>query len=267
MTVDIPTLLPARRITDNWTVLPSWLPVPGLGALPVNAFVLKGREPMLVDTGLAVLGDGFVEALSAEIDLEDLRWIWLSHMDADHVGNLQRVLERAPNARVLTNFLGMGKMNLAGLDVSRVQLLEPGAAIEIGGHQLHPVRPPYYDAPETVGFFDARDRAFFAADSFGALLPETAHEIGEIEDGVLRDGLVGWSSIDAPWLAAADPDALGHTLAALERLDPEFLLSGHLPLARNGVGALTRHVANAYCRGTSGAVDPLSLEHLIATLG
>lgn len=266
MTVDIPTLLPARRITDNWTVLPSWLPVPGLGALPVNAFVLKGREPMLVDTGLAVLGDGFVEALSAEIDLEDLRWIWLSHMDADHVGNLQRVLERAPHARVVTNFLGMGKMNLAGLDVSRVHLLQPGDGLQLADRTLLPVRPPYYDAPETIGFFDPADRVFFAADAFGALLPEPVDSIEQVSDGDLRDGLVGWSSIDAPWLTAVDPRTLRRSLEAIRRLDPAFVLSGHLPLARKPAATLTRHVAAAYGRGADTAIDPLSIEHVEAAL-
>ncbi|GLQ55044.1 MBL fold metallo-hydrolase [Devosia nitrariae] len=266
MAIDFPTALAPRQVTQNWTVLPSWLPVPGMGALPVNSFLLKGGEPILVDTGLSALGEDFLAALESEIDFDDLRWIWLSHMDADHVGNLSRVLERAPNARVLTNFLGMGKMNLAGLDVSRVQLLEPGVPFEAGGHRLHPVRPPYYDAPETVGFFDETDSVLFAADSFGALLPETADEIGEIADESLRDGLVGWSSIDAPWLAHADQQVLGRTLTAIERLAPQYLFSGHLPLVRNGAAALTRHVASAYCRGTTAAIDPLSFESLLEAL-
>ena len=134
---EVPTMLAARRVSDVWTMLPSWFPLPGMGMLAINSFLLKGREPVLVDTGLGALGDAFMEALETEIDPGDLAWIWLSHMDADHVGNLGRVLERAPNARIVTNFLGMGKMGLAGLDVSRVHMLQPGDAIEAGGQQFH----------------------------------------------------------------------------------------------------------------------------------
>lgn len=264
--IEIPTMLEARRVTDAWTVLPSWLPVPGMGALPVNTFLLKGNEPVLVDTGLGILGEAFVETLDGEIDPKDLRWIWLSHMDADHIGNLGRMLERAPQAKVVTNFLGMGKMGLAGLNISRVHLMEPGAVLEAGGHRLVPVRPPYYDAPETIGFFDEKDRVFFAADSFGALLPEAVLVIGEVADEVLRDGLVGWSSVDAPWLATMDRTALAGMLAALERIDPDHLLSGHLPLANKGVSALTRHIENAYGRGTTSAIDPFAIEHVEAAL-
>lgn len=264
--IEIPTMLEARRINDAWTVLPSWLPVPGLGALPVNSFVLKGAEPMLVDTGLAMLGDAWMTALEGEVDPEDLRWIWLSHMDADHIGNLTRIMERAPNARVVTNFLGAGKMGMMGLDASRAHLLNPGDTLDVGGRTLTPVRPPYYDAPETIGFVDRKDGVFFAADSFGALLPEIVHETGEADANALRDGLVGWSSIDAPWLAQMDRTALAGMLEAIARIDPAYVLSGHLPLARGGIGELTGHIRNAYGRGTTDAVDPLAIEQIADAL-
>ncbi|MCX2721798.1 MBL fold metallo-hydrolase [Roseibium salinum] len=261
---DHPTMLGAQRVSDQWSVLASWFPVPGMGGLPVNSFLLKGSEPLLIDTGLSMLGDAFVTALESEIDPEELSWIWVSHMDADHVGNLARVLEIAPKAKVVTNFLGMGKMNLAGLDVSRVHLLNPGDCLELSDRRLRPLRPPYYDAPETIGFFDDRDRMFFAADSFGALLPEPVADLREVADDTLRDGLVGWSSIDAPWLTSVDQATLGRTLKSIERLDPEAVLSGHLPLARKGAGQLTHHVANAYCRGANSDLDPLAIEHIEA---
>lgn len=262
-----PIQYPARRVTSTWTVLPAWLPVPGMGVLPVNSFLLKGSEPVLVDTGLAALGEAYMESLVDEIDPGDLRWIWLSHMDPDHVGNLERVLERAPDAGIVTNFLGAGKMELAGLDVSRVSMLEPGTVFEAADHRLVPLRPPYYDAPETIGFFDEKERILFAADSFGALLPDAAEEAGDIGDEKLREGLVSWSSIDAPWLASTDKDGLGRTLSAIERLDPDALLSGHLPVARKGARTLTRVVADAYVHGATPANEAFSLEHLTATLG
>jgi len=244
----------AQRINDHWTVLPTSFPVPGMGSLPVNAFVLAGAEPMLVDTGLAMLSDDLFGALSAVIDPEELRWIWLSHTDADHIGNLDRILQAAPKARVLTNFLGAGKMGMMGVgDIERVRVLAPGEVVEIGGRRLRQVRPPYYDAPETMGFFDETDRVLFAADAFGALLPGPVSDIAEVSEATLRDGLVGWSSIDAPWLAQIDRDALGRTLSALERMDPALVFSGHLPVAQD-IGALAGHVAAAYGHGATAAV-------------
>jgi glyoxylase-like metal-dependent hydrolase (beta-lactamase superfamily II) len=264
MTLDAyPSMLPVEPVLGAWTMLPARLPVPGLGALPVNAFLWKGPEPMLVDTGLSMLGEGFLAELGAEIDPADLRWIWLSHADPDHAGNLARLLAAAPRAEVVTTFLGMGKLGLAGLATGRVRLLDPAGPFEAGGRGFVPVRPPYYDAPETMGFFDPVDRVLFAAGAFGALMPEIVPEIDALDERTLRDGLVGWSAIDAPWLGRVDRIALGRTLDAIERLDPTAILSGHLPLARCGARRLTRIVAESYGRGTTTAPDALSMESLL----
>ena len=73
-------------------VLPAHFPVPGAGLLPVNAFVIKAKEPVLVDTGMGIDSDEFMEAFKSVIDPQDLKWVWLTHDDADHTGNLQKIL-------------------------------------------------------------------------------------------------------------------------------------------------------------------------------
>ncbi len=264
---DVPVQMPAEKVTETWSVLPSWLPVPGLGTLPVNAFLRKGAEPMLVDTGLAALSDRFIETLFSEVDPGDLRWIWLSHTDADHVGNLATILAKAPKAQVVTNFLGAGKLSLLGFDTpERLRILQPGEDFELGADRVHQVRPPYYDAPETMGFLDPGERIPFAADAFGALLTERVGGIEEIGAEALRDGLVGWSSVDAPWLAALDRTTLGAILNGLDALAPAHVLSGHLPPARR-LDILTRTLRKAYGQGTTGAIPPETAAQLEAALG
>ena len=44
-------------------VLPAHFPVPGLGFLAVHAFVIKAAEPVLVDTGMGLDSEEFMEAL------------------------------------------------------------------------------------------------------------------------------------------------------------------------------------------------------------
>jgi hypothetical protein len=264
MTLDAhPAMLPVAPVLAAWTMLPASLPVPGLGALPVNAFLWKGPEPMLVDTGLAMLGENFLGTLGVEIDPADLRWIWLSHADPDHVGNLARLLEAAPRAGGRHNLPRHGQARALRPRHGPGAPHRPAPAVRSRRPALRPVRPPYYDAPETMGFYDPVDRVLFAADAFGALMPEIVPEIDALDEETLRDGLVCWSAIDAPWLGRVDRAALGRTLDAIERLDPAAILSGHLPLARGGARRLTRIVAESYGRGTTAAPDALSMESLL----
>src|SRR5262249_10217692 len=88
------------------TVLPAHLDIPGVGTLLVNAFVLKSEQPVLIDTGLAVDSDSFMEALRSIIDPRDLRWIWVTHDDADHTGSLPALMQAAPQASFSTPRLG-----------------------------------------------------------------------------------------------------------------------------------------------------------------
>ena len=109
-------------------VITSTATIPGFGNLPVNAFVLHGAEPMLVETGSVVDAADFIDALGTVIHPLDLRWIWLSHTDFDHIGSLHTLLELNPQLRVITTFMGTGIMSQSGspLPMDRVYLANPG---------------------------------------------------------------------------------------------------------------------------------------------
>ena len=73
--MDKPTMFSTHRITPDIDVLLSYFPVPSFGILPVNAFLIRAAEPVLVDTGMALLRDEFMEKLSSLIDLGGLKWL------------------------------------------------------------------------------------------------------------------------------------------------------------------------------------------------
>src|SRR5690606_37782045 len=172
--MDQPTLIPICSVGADTDLLPAYVPLPGLGVLPVNAYLFPAREPVLVDTGIAALRDGFLQALRDLIDPADLRWIWITHADADHVGNLRAVLAEAPRARIVTNYLGLGKLSLQQMPLERTYLLNPGQSLDVGDRELLAHRPPVYDAPETQGVLDTRTRHAFSSDCFGAVLQSPA---------------------------------------------------------------------------------------------
>lgn len=261
--MNTPFMVPARTVADGTLCLGAWLPVPGFGILPVNAFVIRGPEPTLVDTGLAALREPFMAALREAIDPVDLRWIWITHADPDHLGNLEAVLAEAPHARVVTTYLGMGKMGLHGLPVERAWLLNPGQRLEIGDRELVAVVPPTFDAPETTGLFDTRSRAYFSADSFGALMHEPADTADAIGPAALRDGMVTWATVDAPWLDLVDPRRHDQRLEQVRRLDPALVLSGHLPPAAGMTDTLLQQLAAARTAPPFEGPDHHALERLM----
>jgi flavorubredoxin len=260
--MESPTLFGAHTVAPDTTSLSSYYPLPGLGLLPVNAFVVHAAQPVLVDTGLSALREPFLEALRCTIDPAAIRWIWLSHMDADHVGNIEQVMALAPDAKIVTTFLGMGKMLLRHFDVSRVHLLEPGAVIDAGDRTLVPLKPVCYDAPETMGFFDTRTRVLFAADAFGTPLQAPQDVAAAIPEAELFDGMATWAALDMPALGMSDRVVMGRLLAAVERLDPAAIVSAHLPVARGMTSRLLRLLDRVLDSGRIAAPDCETLARL-----
>jgi hypothetical protein len=220
-----------QRINADTTTLVSYYPLPGLGILPVNSYVIHAKEPVLVDTGVAVLRADYMKELASVINPQDLRWIWMTHIDADHVGNLQTVLSVAPEARIVTTYLGMGKLGLLQMPLDRVYLLNPGQRLSVGDRELIAVHPPVFDAPETQGFMDTKSRIFFSSDCFGALLSEPAETAANVSQEALLQGMTTWATIDAPWLSSLDAGLFDHQLNDILAMKPSSVLSSHLPPA------------------------------------
>lgn len=213
-------------------VITSSFPIPGFGFVPINAFVIKGSEPILVDTGSVIQSAQFMPALRSIIDPADLKWIWLTHTDLDHIGSLHQLLDENPRLRVITTFLGVGIMSLsAPLPMDRVTLVNPGASITVGDRTLTGIRPPAFDNPSTTGFYDNKSGAFFSSDCFGALLADPPQNAAELSEKDLREGQILWATVDSPWLHKADERALANELQAIRRMGPRMILSSHLPAA------------------------------------
>jgi len=219
--------------TPDIDVLTADFPIPGFGLVPINSFVLRGSEPLLVDTGAVVHREDFMRTLSSVIDPSELKWIWLTHTDLDHVGCLHQLLAEHPQIRVITTFLGVGIMSLsAPLPLDRVHLLNPGETLTIGDRTLTAFRPPAFDNPSTTGFYEERSGALFSSDCFGALLSSVPENAADLSDADLRDGQVFWATLDSPWLAKVDPGAFEAELDAIRKRAPKMVLSSHLPAAR-----------------------------------
>lgn len=259
-----PELFTPRVVAPDTWLIGAWIPVPGLGVLPGNAFVIRSREPVLVDTGLAGLRSDFMRALEQVIDPADLRWIWVTHMDADHIGNLQAVLDRAPKARVVTTYLGLGKMGLLQLPQERAWLLNPGQTLDVGDRQLLALTPPTFDAPETTGLFDARSRALLPADCFGTVLSAPVESAAEIAPQALQDGMGLWTSVDVPWLSMVERPRLLAGVEALRRLQPDVVLSSHLPPAAGDLDKLCRTLVRSADAPPFVGPDQRALEQMMA---
>ena len=246
-------------------VLPAHFPIPNMGFLAVNAFVIKAKEPVLVDTGMGIDSGRFMEALGSIIDPQDLRWVWLTHDDADHTGNIRKVLESAPKARLVANSLAVLRMSTAwAVPMDRVHWLNSGDSIRVGDRKLTAVRPPMFDNPTTIGIYDDKSEAFFSADFFGAVIPSPAQNADDVTEEDLARGMISWASLDSPWVHMVEPGLFSHSLDRIRQINPKMVFSAHLPPARGKTGQFLDRLARVPTSTPLVPPDQTALEQILA---
>jgi glyoxylase-like metal-dependent hydrolase (beta-lactamase superfamily II) len=263
--VEVPTAYRPYTAGPDIDVLPAYLPVPGMGVLPANSYLIHGTEPVLVDAGTGGAADGYAAALSSVIDPAEIRWLWLTHTDPDHIGGLGWLLDAAPDMRIITTYLAVGKMGLhQPLPMDRLWWCNPGDHVRAGDRDLVAMRPPSFDAPETTALHDPRSGTLFSADSFGALLSAPAVTADEVASADLEEGLVLWSTIDSPWLNRVDRRAFDQSLRAVDQLGVTRVLSAHLPPATAMTSDLLRWMSRVPDADPWVGPDQAALEEILA---
>lgn len=203
------------------------------------------RQRVLIDTGLPTEREDFLERVWSLVEPEDLACVFLTHEDHDHAGNLLAVLEAAPQSRLVTNYVTVGKLlEAVTLPLDRVVVVNPGERVPGIERELVVLRPPAYDSPGTVGLHDVRSGAVFTVDAFGTYLPDMVDRLEEVAEKDARAGLVDFNRVNHPWTALADEDRFGEAVAALGRLQPQILLSSHSAPAVERVPALLEAMAD-----------------------
>lgn len=258
-----------HRVND-YTVLNDHLPVPTIGFLPINAFVLHAEQPVVVDTGVMLPERGFMDSLGSVIDPKDVRWIWLTHPDRDHTGALFELLEAAPHARIVTTFLSVGIMSAhQPLPMDRLHLINPGQTLDVGDRTLTAFRPPLFDSPATVGFFDPRSRTCVSSDCFGGPMPSediaSGSDVRDLPAADLRSAQLLWATVDSPWIHVADHDKYMRTVQPLREMDPDYIVSSHLPPVSGDTSAHLDMLAAAPMADPWVGPDQKALEEMLAS--
>jgi flavorubredoxin len=224
---------PALAIDPDTVLIRSLPDGGGPVRVAINSLVIRGAEPVLVDAGAATGRDEWWRQVEDAVDPADVRWIFLSHDDIDHYGNLLEALDRCPQATLVTSwFMGQRLAAFTALPLGRCRWVDDGEAFDVGDRQLVAVRPPAYDGPTTRGLFDTRTGVYWASDCFGTPVPHAVDEVAQLDRDVWEEGFAHFQRLLSPWCTVVDPGAWQRAIARVTELEPRVIASAHGPLVR-----------------------------------
>ena len=199
----------------------------------LNSMVIAGDEPVIVDTGSVNNRQQFLDDVFGIVEPEDVRWVFLSHDDHDHTGNLAQVMEACPNATLVCSWALVERFsNGFGFPLERCRWVNADGAFDAGNRRLVAVRPPVYDSPATRGLFDASTGVYWGVDSFATPCPDApVPTVGELDPGFWAEGMAMFvHNALSPWLGLVDPARFAAEVERVRSLGMTTIATAHAPL-------------------------------------
>jgi flavorubredoxin len=235
MQASVPTTTP-QLVAPDTRLIPNLAPAGDGLFLPANSMVIRGAEPVIVDTGAPMHRELWLEKVFSLVEPADVRWIFLSHDDGDHTGGLLDALEMCPHATLVTNFFSVERLALEkpALPLDRMRWIEPGGSFDAGDRTLHLSKPPIFDGPTTRGLYDAKTAAMWIVDSFACLTPGAVHDVADLAPDFVEENMPAMNSLVSPWHQWLDPAAYRRHVDDVEALGVLALASAHGPIMTGG---------------------------------
>jgi len=149
-----------RRLFDELIPLPD--------GTSYNAYLIKGSEKTaLIDTVDPVMEDVLIKNLKdVKID-----YIIANHAEQDHSGALPRMLEKYPDAMIVTNPKCKSiLMDLLHIPDNKFIEVKDGETLSLGDKTLKFIYAPWVHWPETMFTYLREDRILFPCDFLGSHL-------------------------------------------------------------------------------------------------
>jgi flavorubredoxin len=210
----------------------------GPGHFNFNQYLIVDDAPMLFHTGQRGLFPVVSEAIRSVMPLDRLRYVGLSHFEADECGALNSFLAAAPNAVAVCGQLA-AMVSIGDFADRAPHPLADGAELPLGRHIMRWFDTPHMPHSWECGLMmDTTTRTFFCGDLF------TQGGTGEV--ALTESDILGPSeAFRAPMDYFAHAPQTGAILERLARERPTTLACMHGSAWRGDGAKLLRELAAA----------------------
>ena len=204
----------------------------------LNSLIIRAAEPVLVDTGTQRNRKAWLEDTFSLVDPEDVRWVFISHEDVDHVGNLVEVMEMCPKATLICSWALMERFhNAFEFPLQRCKWIDDGGSFMAGDRELRALRPPVYDSPTTRGLLDVSTGLYWAVDAFATPVPggnganSIPTNVSELDEGFWQ-GAMAMFAVHAlsPWVRLVDAERFSTHVSQIEQQRISTVVGAHTPV-------------------------------------
>ncbi|OOM16095.1 MBL fold metallo-hydrolase [Clostridium saccharobutylicum] len=188
--------------------------------LSFHQYLLYAKEPLLVHTGNVNQAQGMLSKLKEALNGIDLKYIFVSHFEADECGGLPVILEQFQNAKVICSEVTARQLSGFGIECE-VIIKKEGEKLTTDDYELE-----FFNYPSEMHLWDGllvmenRRQIFFSSD----LMLRYGEEIGTIKEADWNEEIDSIQPVQVP-----DNDKREKLKMCLIKLNPIFVATGHGP--------------------------------------
>lgn len=147
-----------------------------------NAYMILGKKVALIDTVKRFFWSSYIDNIERILpEGKTLDYLIVNHMEPDHSGSIRALTNRYPEMVIVGNKKTMEFLSGFYGITDKVEVIQDGDGLKLGGHTLKFHLTPMVHWPETMMTFDETTGVLFAGDAFGGF---GAHEGGIFDDEI-----------------------------------------------------------------------------------
>lgn len=134
-----------------------------------NSYVIMDEKIAVMDTVDARRAGEWLDNLDKALAGRTPDYLIVSHMEPDHAANIQRLVEKYPQMKVVGNpktFPMIGQFFEVDLS-ERSVVVKEGDTLSLGKHELQFFMAPMVHWPEVMVSYEKSEKILFSADGFG----------------------------------------------------------------------------------------------------
>lgn len=134
-----------------------------------NSYIIMDDKIAIMDTVDARKTDEWLENVERELSGKTPAYLIISHLEPDHSGSIQAVIEKYPDMKLVSNAKTFNMLpQFFDLDVEdKKVVVAEGDTLELGSHTLNFVMAPMVHWPEVMVEYESSEKVLFSADAFG----------------------------------------------------------------------------------------------------
>ena len=222
-----------------------------------NSYIVKGSDKTaVIDTMYPPFSDLYLKNFD-ENGIDKVDYIIANHGEQDHSGSIPALLNKFPDAIVITNDkCRQNIIEMLLVDESKIRVIQNNEEISLGNKTLQFIMAPGVHWPDTMFTYLKEDNMLFTCDFLGAHLP-----FGDLyaknDDKLYSMAKRYYAEIMMPFRTMCKK-----YIDTVEKINPSYILPSHGPIYNN-----PKFIINAYKDWTDDKPENLVLIPYVSMYG